>query len=206
MDGRGDDSATMIVPPQPARRAQKRPRRKVRIPWVPILLVLLAALLVAGGAYLLLHGDGNTPLTPEAAASEPIRLQAVGAFDPIGGDGEHDDVAGRATDQNRETFWDSEHYDNFTKEGVGLVLMAPRSTTLSKLTVNSVGTNFDAQIKAGGSPTGPFTAVSGGFQPVGESKSFAIDTNGKKYRYYMVWLKLPFEGGQAKISEVTART
>jgi hypothetical protein len=48
--------------------------------------------------------------------------------------------------------------------------------------------------------------VSGDFQPVGSSKTFSVDTQGKKYRYYLVWLKLPSEGGQAEISEVTART
>ena len=85
-------------------------------------------------------------------------------------------------------------------------MKAPRPTALSKLTVNSVGTGFDAQIKGGNSSAGPFTDLTGDFQPVGASKAFGIDTNGKKYLYYMVWLKLPFSGGQAKISEVTART
>ncbi len=77
---------------------------------------------------------------------------------------------------------------------------------LAKVEVASIGSDFDAQIKAGNSPEGPFTVVSGGFQPVGRSKSFSVDTNGKKYRYYVVWLKLPFDGGQARISEVRAKT
>jgi len=69
-----------------------------------------------------------------------------------------------------------------------------------------VGSDFDAQIKAGNSPTGPFTSVSGGFQPVGQRKTFSVNTDGRKYGYYVVWLKLPFDGGQARISEVTAKT
>ena len=72
--------------------------------------------------------------------------------------------------------------------------------------MNSVGTSFDAQIKGGNSATGPFTDLTGAFQPVGSTKAFEVDTHGKKYLYYMVWLKLPVEGGQAQISEVTART
>ena len=205
LDGRGDEGATMIVPPQPKPRRAKRPRQQIRIPWTPVLLVLLAALLVAGGAYLLLREDGGTPFVAKSATSKPVHLLGAGAYDPFGTGGEHDAAASRATDRNRETFWDSEHYDNFTKEGVGLVLKAPDSTSLSKLTVNSVGTSFDAQIKGGDSATGPFTDLTGAFQPVGSTKAFEIDTHGKKYLYYMVWLKLPFEGGQAQISEVTAR-
>jgi eukaryotic-like serine/threonine-protein kinase len=205
LDGRGEEGATMIVPQARPRRA-KRAKRAVRIPWGAILLVLLAALLVAGGAYLLLHDGGGTPTSAQGASPKRVQLQGFGAFDPIGGDGEHDSAAGSATDRDPQTFWDTEHYNNFDKDGVGLVLKAPRPTALSRLTVHSVGTDFDAQIKGGDSSSGPFTDLTGDFQPVGASKAFSIDTNGKKYLYYLVWLKLPFEGGQAKISEVTARS
>jgi eukaryotic-like serine/threonine-protein kinase len=206
LNGRADEGATMIVPPPPRQRRAKKPRQRLKVPWTPILLVLLAALLVAGGAYLLLHDGAGTPTLARGASPKPVQLQGVGAFDPIGGDGEHDSVADRATDHDQATFWDTESYDNFTKEGVGLVLKAPKSTALSKLTVNSVGTNFDAQIKGGDSRAGPFTDLTSDFQQVGSSKAFNLDTHDKKYLYYLVWLKLPFEGGQAKISEVTART
>jgi hypothetical protein len=170
-------------------------------------LVLFAALLVAGGAYLLLRDDGAAPVVSKPTSSAPIQLQGVGAYDPPPGDGaEHGDRAHFATDRDPGTSWASEDYRSFTKGGVGLVLHAPKPETLSKLTVASVGSGFDAQIKAGNSPMGPFTDVSGNFQPVGASRTFAVDTSGKKYGYYVVWLKLPFEGGKAEISEVTART
>src|SRR5438094_3330660 len=81
LDGRGDEGATMIVPPKPkARRA--RPRRERRLPTAPLLLVVLAALLVAGGAYLLSRGDGGVPLAPASSPSGPVQLQGVGAYDP----------------------------------------------------------------------------------------------------------------------------
>ena len=88
----------------------------------------------------------------------------------------------------------------------GLVLRAPRAVALGKMTVNSIGSDFNAEIKAGDSSGGPFTDVSGDFQPVGQSRTFSVDTHGRKYRYYLVWLKLPFAGGRAQISEVTAKT
>jgi serine/threonine protein kinase len=206
LDGRGDEGATMIVAPHPRPR-RARPRRERRIPVGLLLLLLLAALLVAGGAYLLLRGDGAGPLALKPASSEAVQLQALSAYDPPPGDGtEHDDDAHFATDGDRATSWDTEHYSNFTKGGVGLVLQTPQAVALSKLTVESIGSNFDAQIKAGNVSTGGFVDVSGDFQPVGSSKTFSVDTNGRKYRYYVIWLKLPFDGGQAQISEVTART
>ena len=206
LNGRGDEGATMIVPPPPRARRAKKPRPKIRFPWGGD---------PARGRRRAAGRRRRLPPSPRrreraddrsGSVSEAVQLQGAGAFDPIGGDGEHDSAAGNATDHDQQTFWDTEHYDNFQKDGVGLVLRAPRATALSRLTVHSVGTAFDAQIKGGSSPTGPFTDLTGDFQPVGASKAFGIDTNGKKYLYYMVWLKLPFEGGQAKISEVTART
>ena len=205
LDGRGDEGATMIVPAPPKPR-RTRPRRDRRIPAVPLLLVLLAVLLVAGGAYLLLRDDGGVPLAPKGSSHTSVQLQGSGAYDPEGDGSEHGEDAHFATDHDASTSWDTETYNNFQKGGVGLVLKAPRQVALSKLTVQSVGSDFDAQIKAGDSSGGPFTDVSGDFQPVGSSKAFSVDTHGRKYLYYVVWLKLPFEGGQAQISEVTART
>ena len=206
LDGREDEGATMIVPPArpPRHAARRRPRR---VPITP-LLILLAGALVAVGAFLLLRDDGRNALQRISASPKPVRLQALGAYDPPpGGDGsEHGEDAHFATDRDTGTSWSTETYGNFQKEGVGLVLQAPEPVALSRLTVQSIGSAFEAQIKAGNSPTGGFTDVSGGFQPVGSSKAFSLDTQGREYRYYVVWLKLPFEGGRAEISEVAARS
>jgi hypothetical protein len=169
--------------------------------------VALALLLVAGGAYLLLSTDSaKKALHVGTATPKPVQLQGLTAYDPEGDGSEHGEEAHFATDHNATTSWDSEHYSNFTKGGVGLVLQAPRPVALGKMTVNSIGSDFDAQIKAGNASGGPFTAVSAAFQPVGRRKTFSVDTHGRKYRYYLVWLKLPFSGGRAQISEVTAKT
>ena len=205
VDG-GDEGATMIVPAArpPRHAARRRPRR---VPITP-LLILLAGALVAVGAYLLLRDDGaQNPLSGGSTSSEVIRLQGLNAYDPPPGDGsEHGDDARLATDRDPGTSWNSETYNNFQKDGVGLVLQAPEPVALSELTVQSLGSAFEAQVKAGNSPDGGFTDVSGGFQPVGSRKTFSVDTQGREYLYYVVWLKLPFEGGRAEISEVAART
>ena len=93
LDGRGDEGATMIVPPArpPRRAARRRPRR---VPVTPLLIVLAGAL-VAVGAFLLLRDDGARNALPVVSgSSEPVRLQGLGAYDPPPGDGsEHGDEA-----------------------------------------------------------------------------------------------------------------
>ena len=197
-----DDEATRIV--RPSRRPHvKRPRR--RLPVVPFLLILLAAAAVAGGAYLFLGDSPNVPVVAEDNPSGPVRLQAVGAYDPVGGDGEHNFELAQATDRNPATDWRTEIYDDFTKEGVGLVLRAPREVALSKLTIRAEP-GFKARIQAGNGPNGPFENVSGEKDVVGDVTTFDVDTKDQSYGYYVVWLSLPREGGQAHIYEVTART
>ena len=208
IERRDGEGATMIVPP-PSRQRRARPQRERRpFPVGIALMVLLAALLVAGGAYLLLSNDSAKKAlhVGSTAPSRPVQLQGIAAYDPDGDGSEHGEDAHFATDRNGETSWHTETYQSFQKGGVGLVLQAPQAVALKKVDVHSVGSDFDAQIKAGASPGGPFTGVSGGFQGVGQRKTFAVDTHGKKYRYYLVWLRLPSSGGQAQISEVTAKT
>ena len=120
---------------------------------------------------------------------------------------EHSTEASEATDKDTGTGWTTESYrpGGFSKDGVGLVLQAPRRLALSKLTVQASGTPFSATIQASDSPTGRFVNVSDRKNVAG-SATFSVDTDGKDYGYYMVWLRLPTGEGQAEIDEVTART
>ena len=210
VDGRGDGGATMIIPPQPRPRRQRAPRSKRHVPVVPLLLVVAVAVAIAGGAALLLRDGGGGGVLPVIGAtpSKPVALTGVTSFDPEGNNGqEHSSDAGSATDQNPDSAWPTESYQpgGFDKTGVGLVLQTPRPVALSKLTVRGDGTPFSAVIQASDSETGRFTTVSDRLDVSG-TKTFSVDTDGKDYRYYMVWLRLPESGGQAEIAEVTAKT
>jgi serine/threonine-protein kinase len=209
LDGRDGEGATMIVPPA-TRPRRTRPQREHRqFPFGIALIVILAALLVAGGAYLLLSSDSaKKALHVSSASPKPVHLVGVLGYDPEGDNGdEHTDVAAEATDGNPATAWKTEEYQpgGFTKKGVGLVLGAPGRVALGSLTVVGGGTPFNAVIQASDSQDGGFVSVSDR-KDVSGPTTFSIDTHGRKYRYYMVWLRLPGEEGQALISEVRAKT
>jgi serine/threonine-protein kinase len=203
VDGRDGEGATLIVPPprRPPRAA--RASRKRRVPVTP-LLILLAGALISVGAYLLLRDDGpHTVLPGGNGASKSVNLMGVAAEDPAN-DGEHDEEVGNATDKNAATYWTTQDYQSFDKPGVGLVVDAGQELALSKITVVSDTPGFPATIRAGNSSSGQFVDVSGQ-QEVGSRTTFSVDTDGKDYRYYEVWLQLP-NGGRAHVNEVTART
>jgi eukaryotic-like serine/threonine-protein kinase len=197
----GAEGATMIAPPRPrpARPARaRRPRRA--LPIVPILLGLAVLGLLAGGAYLLADQDPDVPIVAEEdTPAEPVRLAGIGAVDPAG-DGEHDDEADEATDGDSSTSWTTQTYQSFDKEGVGLLLEANPAAAISRLIIESDESGFPAKIQASSNRNGPFEDVSPE-QTVGPTSTFSVDTQGKEYRYYLVWLRLP-DGGRAHINEV----
>jgi eukaryotic-like serine/threonine-protein kinase len=204
--GPGPDADATLVRQEPVLRASRRrmARAGARRRLVPLALILLGlALLALVVAAVLLHGsNGHVKRgTKPAPAGKPIHLAGVTAFDPAGDGAEHDDEAGNATDGNPSTYWTTEHYESFTKPGVGLVLAAPRATAVTRVTVTTDTPGFAARIESGTSQDGPFAPASPP-RTVGRSTAFAVE--GPARRYYVVWItKLP--QGVAHVNEVTAR-
>jgi predicted Ser/Thr protein kinase len=201
----GGEGATMIAPfrATPRRRRPARPGRRRR--WGVLSAVLLAvglAALAGGliGAWLLGRDDGsNTP----AASSVPIHLRGITAFDPEGdppGD-EHNSVAYRAADGNEATYWDTEHYESFTKSGVGVMLDAGRGVSPRTITVTTDTGGFTAQIRAGASRSGPFEPISGR-RILNAAASFRIHGRG---RYFVVWITDLGLNASVHVNEVRAR-
>ncbi len=212
--GQPDSDRTQIMTPRrPAKkRARGRPapprRRRRRSLLLPLAVVAVAAAAAVGGflAYLEFRHTGGGG---GGAGGTAVHLTAVGTYDPPPGDGqERDDLLAAATDGNPGTSWQTEHYTNTAfgnlKDGVGIVLDAGSSVKLGSLTVVSDTPGFTAEVKAGGSPDGPFDSVSGS-QRVGSRTTFSIDEPGPR-RYYLVWITSLASGvDRADLSEVTAR-
>ena len=183
------------------RQRPRRKRRRLGVLWpiAAVLGVLAVAALAALGA-LALRDDGSNG--PQAAPNQPIPLTGIGAYDPEGKDGEHDDEAALATDGNIETYWTTERYNDFenTKKGVGVVFDAGREVEPDSITVRSDTPGFDAEIRAGNSPQGPFEPVS---DSTTVSSSTQFDLRETQARYFVVWITSL--DGSAHVNEVRAQ-
>ena len=204
-----DFDATMIVPAasasRPPRGVRVPARRPAHSPWPFLIpLILVAAALAAAGVYFAVTRTsvgnlGGSPTSPP----RPVQVAGVGAWDPQGGDGEHDADAPNATDRDPATFWRTEHYQSFSKPGVGVVLEAPSPRRLKSVTVTTDTPGFTAEIQSGPSAQGPFTTVSTS-RVVGDRTRFAI-TGLKPAKFYVVWItQLPPGSETAHVNEVTA--
>jgi tRNA A-37 threonylcarbamoyl transferase component Bud32 len=197
--------ATVVAPAVSGRK--RAPRRQGANPW-PIVLALLAVIAIgAVVAYLLInHNDANPPSgAPPGGGGSTVSLSAIGAYDPFGTGGEHDDRAKLATDSSAVTYWETERYHDapsLGKEGVGLVLDAKSAVQLHQFGISTGTPGFVAVIRAGDSPTSFPDTVSSS-QTVSGTATFTIV--GKPHRYYLLWItRLGPSYDTARVNDIKA--
>jgi len=145
----------------------------------------------------------TTTTAPKPPA--PIKLVAVGPYDPPPGDGtENDSQVPNAVDGNRATFWSTEHYTHgFFKRGVGIVLDAGKKRRIARVLIGTDEVGSRAEIQLADIPTGPYRVVSPD-KPLAGTTAFALK-RGTTGRYVLVWLTaLPTATGEGHITEVRA--
>lgn len=160
------------------------------------------------------RATGPAPATtsvPKRAAPQPIRLRALGAYDPPPGDGrEKDELAPLATDGDPATAWTTETYDTWGyKPGVGLVLDAGRPVRPARVLVRTDTPGFVAELRSGASAAGPFQTVSAG-RTATPTTVYPLAAGAPARRYLLLWItqvgSAPGAGGAAHVSEVRAVT
>ena len=199
------EEATMIargplVQPRPTRQPSARRRRRgVVWPIAAAVVILAIAALAALGALALRDGGIKSPL---AAPKKPIRVVGVDSYDPEGDNGEeHDDRVRDATDGDPGTYWTTEGYEGaFTKSGVGLVLDARRKSEPNRVVLTTDTPGYEAEIRQGNSPTGPFEKRVSSPQTVAARTTFHLDD--ADARYFLVWITAL--DGVAHVNEVRA--
>jgi serine/threonine-protein kinase len=201
---RGDDlGATGVLPVVKPRRAPKQARRRRRF-WIPALLVVLVLAAAAAGAVFLLH-DAGSPSGATGGTPATIVVKGVSSYDPYG-DNKVEDPGhvGLATDGDQATAWSTEQYYDRTlnKPGVGLVLDAGAPVEASSITVDSTTPGYQAVIRSGDSPSGPFVDASSS-QTAGATTTWSLA--GHEARYFLIWITNLGNQESVKINEVTAK-
>jgi hypothetical protein len=198
-------------PPRAHRDTRASPRITARLLALAGLVALLgglAAVVMASGS-----SDAGESAAPPVTAATPkpkpppprpaavkIAVTGVGAFDPEGDQSENGGDAPLATDGNPATAWKSERYrSTFTKSGVGLVVDAGRPVKASRVVLTTDTPGYDAEIRVGSSPTGPFVAVSKN-KATGTRTIFALKP--RSGRYLMVWITSMAPDGAAAVNEI----
>ncbi len=203
-----DRDATAIVRSPVVRQSRRRRATSRRSVW-PVVLLLggLAILAAVVAVTLLTDADpvqevrDRAPGGGGSSAAQPVEVAGVGAYDPFGGDGEHDADAPSATDGNPETDWATEGYRaGLQKEGVGLVVDAGEAVELKELTVQTTTPGYTAEIRAGTSADGPFAATVGKSAEATETTTWKLE--GDPARYYLIWITELDD--RVRITEVTA--
>lgn len=192
-----DASGTLVI-------EGSRERRHKRVsPWaVGLALVGLVALAAVVVGFVALRNHHKTPLGTPVAAK--IDLRGISGYDPDGDHTEHDSIAPLATDGKTSTYWNTEHYQVFSKPGVGLLLDAGRPASPHGITVDTETPGFTAEIEAGNDRSGAdFHRVSAS-RVVSGSTTFPLDLH-SSLRYYVVWItKLPAGVESVELNEVRA--
>ncbi len=208
---RPDEDTGVMGPPRPAAAAPPTralpapPATTVAAPrrsGLRVAAILLVAAVVLVGNLLVLEivfEDGLPWL--DGGDPTPVQVQAIADFDPYGDLTEHPESVAAATDRDTATFWTTEEYRSFDKDGVGVMLDAGSRVALSSVVVVTDTPGFTAMILAANQREDDFVDVSGE-QEVGRRTTFDVDTRGERFRYYVVWITDP--NTQAHVNEARA--
>ena len=189
-----------------------RVRNHARYVAAAVLAVAAVAVIVA------LVATGAEQGTPGGAAPQgnrglaPVRFASGAAddFDPAGDGQESPAQTRNAIDGERQTLWDTERYSGelaAQKPGVGLYVDAGTPVIARELDLISSMPGWEAEILAAGGAEAPrniegWTRVAAR-RRFGRRTEVRLDTRGRAYRYYLVWIVALPPDARAAINEMT---
>lgn len=217
--GKSTGEATAVLRTLPESTRRRLPFR-LRHP-LPILGVIgLFAVMVAIAALLLKEGVDRTQKGTGSGTNEaPVGEQVVSLarasatdYDPLGDDEEHHSQAPLVVDRDRGTSWTTEGYssglEGANKAGVGIYLDAKPSVDAVRMEIQSADPGWKAEIYGAPGDRVP-ESIETGWTKLGggtvksDRQRFKLDSGGKRYRYYLVWItELPPSSTRVEISEL----
>ena len=185
----------------------RRPRR-----W--LLSVVAVALAVAVAAVYLAsrteRGPGESPPVASVGALTPLKLAQGSAhdYDPEGDEQESSEATDLAIDANPTTVWDTETYEagfaGANKTGVGLYLETA-GVAAKQLDLRTSTPGYTAAVYAADDvpdDLSGWTRVSGEVE-VRPQQRIALDTAGREFRNYLLWISALPQDGKADVKEMT---
>jgi hypothetical protein len=225
--GQATGEVTSVLRSLPLRTRRRLPwRMRHRARWLgsfALLAVVVAVVLVAAAG----HTHSGTGVAVGVTAKPgfvPISLAQNSAYDynPFGTGPENHEQVDNAVDADPNTAWSTEHYYDGTLKkaggtGVGLYVDAAPGVIARQIELLTPTPGFGVQIYAANHidlalPYGSSTPLSargwqgpfGADPSVGGHERIPLDTDGHRFRYYLVWITtLPPGQEYASIAEVT---
>jgi eukaryotic-like serine/threonine-protein kinase len=212
--GQATGEATTVLQSLSGDTAEFAPTRLTRPKRALAMTALLLALLGAAAVFLATRTEEGTggqvvKKPPEGLSRVRLARDAANDYDPEGDNRESPEAAGNAIDGNRVTNWNTETYqggfEGSHKSGVGLYVDAGRPIPARGLTLATSTPRFKASVY--GSETVPanlrgWTRVSPA-ATVNQDHTFRLRTNGRLYRYYLLWITELPEDGKAAVQELS---
>jgi serine/threonine-protein kinase len=222
--GTSTGEATAVLRTLPVRARRRLPLR-LRSPLPVVALMALMGAAAAAIVLIVLEGADHTQRGTGPGRIKPdVNTQVVSVgrtsardYDPLSSDKqEHRSDAFQAVDRDPGTSWTTEHYeggtitkpDHSAPPGVGLYVDARPGVDAVRMTIQTPHPGWKATIYAAPSGAVPASITSGWTKLGGgtvkrSEQRFNLTTDGRSYRYYLVWITaLPPGQDQAAISEV----
>jgi eukaryotic-like serine/threonine-protein kinase len=186
----------------------RRPKRALGMTLLTLALLAVAVVFLVNRTE---EGTGGPVVKkpPKGLSRVGLAHGAASDYDPQGDNRESPEAARNAIDGNRGTNWNTETYqggfEGSSKSGVGLYVDAGRPIPARGLTLATSTPRFKAAVY--GSETVPanlrgWTRLSP-TATVNQDHTFRWRTNGRLYRYYLLWLTELPEGGKAAVQELS---
>jgi eukaryotic-like serine/threonine-protein kinase len=212
--GQTTGEATAVLRALPDSTRRRVPGRVLHpLRWlVPLGLVAVAAVVAA--IFLLAddrveRGTGSRNVPPPAGAPQlqPVSLgqRAARDFDPLGDGREHPEATGRVLDGDPGTYWYTETYSAFAKDGVGIHLDADPGVRARQLRLRTETPGWRGQI---------LVAESGPPEDIAEWTRVAdVDASGRQVhevpldvggtpRFYLLWITDLGENRSVRVNEL----
>ena len=209
--GQATGEATTVLRTLPGAKRRRLPLRARTAPALAVLFLLVATAAVV--AIVVLARDQTHRGTAPAGIKAPapglrqINLSSTAAhdYDPDGDQAEHPDQTSAAIDPDRNSAWSTESYSggSLQKDGVGLYVDAKPGVAARRIELRTPTGGWSGAVYA--ATTGPPPKVGPGWTKLADMRDVQprqdvrLDTGGKKYRFYLIWItQLP--PGQSRVS------